>query len=67
MNQLTIRVGPHKTTKRYSECGGFKREAATGETIYIPCVRKVTGRGVLVQTLETTLTLCEVAIYGKQG
>ena len=67
MNQLTILVGPFKRKQYYTQCGVFKREADTGETIYIPCVRKATGRGVVVKTVEKTLILCEVAIYGKQG
>ena len=48
-------------------CGRFTREADTGETIYIPCAPKTTGRSLRIITSEEILILCEVAIYGKQG
>ena len=69
-NHLTIKVGPAirgNVKISYVDCGHFTREAFTGESIYIPCVDNVKGRGVQVQTTDKTLVLCEVAIYGTQG
>ena len=71
MNDLTIRVGPGRDDRhiqlRWWTCGTFTREVITGETIYIPCVRKMTGRSVVIRTKDKILILCEVAVYGKHG
>ena len=71
MTDLSIRVGPGSDGRhsyvRWWTCGTFTREVITGETLYIPCVRKSRGRSVVIRTSDTILVLCEVAVYGKQG
>ena len=66
MSYLTVKIGA-SSGKKLNTCGYMQREGEAGETVYIGCKRGVRGRRVLITTREKTLTLCEVAIYGKQG
>ena len=63
---MTVKIGA-ATATNIDTCGYMPREGVSGDTVYIPCRRPVRGRKVLIITSENTLTLCEVAIYGKQG
>ena len=66
MSYLTVKVGA-ASGNNLNICGYMQREGETGETVYIECKRGLRGRRVLITTSQKTLTLCEVAIYGKQG
>ena len=66
MSYLTVKIGA-VSGNNLNICGRLRREGETGETVYIGCKRGLRGRRVLITTREKTLTLCEVAIYGKQG
>ena len=65
-SKLTVNIGAPSGNK-LNRCGYMGGEGVPGETVYIGCKRGVRGRRVLITTREKTLTLCEVAIYGKQG
>ena len=66
MSYLTVKIGA-VGGNNLKICGRMRREGITAETVYIKCKRGVRGRRVLITTREKTLTLCEVAIYGKQS
>ena len=66
MSNLTVQIGA-AIGNNLNTCGDLPREGITGETVYIECKHRVRGRRVLITTSENTLTLCEVAIYGKQS
>ena len=66
LHNFTVAVLPNKNPQRI--CKIIDREIATGETIYIGCLRPVQGNQVMLfsNNEDDVFTLCEVAIYGKQ-